>query len=320
MRAVVTGGTGFVGSNLVRRLLAEGHEVHLIVRRTSDRSRLEDIESDLSLHELEIEDTEALVRLLSGTAPDWLFHLAVHGGYSFETDPVRIVRTNVLGTSALLTAAGSCETLKVFVNTGSSSEYGDRDHAPTEEEPPSPNSNYAITKAASTWLSQRAGRESGRPTPTLRLYSVYGPWEEPRRLIPTLIRHGLSGSFPPLGSPSTVRDFVYVDDVVNAYLRVATSPPEDDPGAIFNIGTGGQTTLRELVEIAAEVFEISGEPRWGDYPPRAWETEVWMADIEKAKRELGWAPEVVLAEGLRRMGEWARDHPDALVPKGHSHP
>jgi len=104
---------------------------------------------------------------------------------------------------------------------GSSSEYGVKDHAPAENEQLEPNSDYAVAKAAATLLASHLGRERGLPVATLRLYSVFGPFEEPDRFIPTLVVHALRGQLPPLVDPAIARDFVYLDDVVEAFLLTA---------------------------------------------------------------------------------------------------
>src|SRR5207248_10756728 len=120
-------------------------------------------------------------------------------------------KTNILGTLHLLQAATEvgCQAL---VNTGSSSEYGLKDHAPDEEEVLAPNSYYAATKAAATWLCRLTARQQNASMPTLRLYSVYGPYEDGRRLLPNLVRRCLNGDWPPLVAPWVARDYVYVDD------------------------------------------------------------------------------------------------------------
>ena len=304
MRALVTGGTGFVGANLVRRLLSDGHEVHLALRPEARTWRLEGIEGQVDAHVAPLEDTEAVRRLATMVRPEAIFHLAAHGAYSFETDRVQMVRSNVLGTANVIAAALASD-CPVVVNTGSSSEYGDCDHAPREDEPARPNSDYAVTKAASTGLALQAAAVTGLRMPTLRLYSVYGAWEEPRRLMPQLVAHALVKAWPPLGPPWIVRDFVHVDDVVEAYLLAARDGGADR-GAIYNVGSGSQTSLEQLTAVAASVFEIEEPPRWGSYPQRAWDVRTWVSDPSKIERELGWRPAYGLAAGLAQMAGWVR--------------
>ena len=302
-RALVTGGTGFIGSNLTRRLLADGHEVSLLVRSGYRPWRIEPIRRDVRLLEVALADPDSIRRALAQTRPAWVFHLAAYGAYPSQNDLPRMVETNVIGTANLI---GACRSsgVEALVHAGSSSEYGFQDGAPGEAERLEPNSHYAVSKAAATHLCRQAARESGCWIPTLRLYSVYGPYEEPTRLIPTLIREGLRGHLPPLVNPEIARDFVYVDDVLDAFLAAAAEGRRDDPGAVFNVGTGVQTRVEEVVEVARASLKIAAEPEWGTMPDRRWDTSVWVADIRRIREQLGWEPRHTFAAGFRRTVEW----------------
>jgi UDP-glucose 4-epimerase len=305
-RTLVTGGTGFVGSNLVRRLLEAGHEVGLLVREGHDPWRLADLSRQVRWISANLEDHELVAAAVAEFRPQWVFHLAAHGAYSWQRDPQSILKTNVLGTANLLDAClGSG--FEAFVNTGSSSEYGFKDHAPREDEALEPSSTYAVAKAAATLYCSQAARAANAPVATVRLYSVYGPWEEPQRFIPQLVARGLEGRLPPLASPDTARDYIYVSDVCDAYLRLARGSVE--PGAIYNLGTEVQTTLRQAVEIARRVLGIAIEPTWQSMPDRGWDTNTWVADSSLIKARLGWSPKVDLDQGLRLTADWLRENP-----------
>jgi len=306
-RALVTGAGGFVGAGLARRLLDEGHEVTALVRPGSDPWRLRGMRRAAPLAEVDLRDAEAVGRAVRTARPEWVFHLAAHGAYSWQADPRGIFETNVLG---LINLASAClETdFESLVNAGSSSEYGFKDHAPAEDELPEPNSEYAVTKASAMLLCGFLARRHGRRLSTLRLYSVYGPWEDPRRLVPTLAARGLQGELPPLVSPETGRDFVYLDDACDAFLAAASAP--DAAGAVYNVGTGRQTTIREAVEVARRVLDIDAEPEWGTHEDRSWDTSVWVADPARIQRELGWRPRVDFENGFRRTVEWLRADPE----------
>lgn len=299
----MTGAAGFVGANLVHRLVADGHEVHAILQPTTNTWRLDDL-NDMRRFEGDIADGDDVERAFHSARPDWIFHLAAHGAYSFQTNIVGMAQSNVLGIATILAAAErhGCE---VLINTGTSSEYGDCDHAPREDEPPRPNSDYAATKATATWLCERA-RTRGVPVTTLRLYSAYGPYEEERRLIPTLLRAALAGGWPPLAAPTVVRDYVYVGDVIDAYMIAATNP---NRSTIYNVASGVQTSLAEIVRTAAELFSVAAEPRWGDYPNRAWDTRVWVGDPALIRSELGWVATTSLVDGLTQSASWLAAHP-----------
>jgi nucleoside-diphosphate-sugar epimerase len=307
-RVLLTGATGFVGANLARRLLADGHEVHCLVRPGHASWRLEAIRRDVRLHEAALTDAAGLVALLGGVRPDWVFHLAVHGAYSTQTALDVMVQTNVVGTINLVQAA-LAHGVEALVNTGSSSEYGFKDHAPAETEWLEPNSHYAVTKASATLFCRYTGQSQGAPVRTLRLYSVYGPWEEPSRLVPTLIVRGLRGELPRLARPEIARDYVHADDVSEAYVLAATHPGQA-PGAVYNVGTGVQTALAEVVETARAALGIAAAPVWGAMAPRRWDTAVWVADVRAIAEALGWRPRVEFTEGFRRTLDWYRSHPE----------
>jgi nucleoside-diphosphate-sugar epimerase len=253
-----------------------------------------------------LEDGTGLESELTGFKPHWIFHLAADGAYSWQRDPVSILRTNVMGTANLLNVC-LANGFEAFVNTGSSSEYGLKDHPPREDEALEPNSQYAVAKAAATMYCRQAARASGAPISTLRLYSVYGPWEEPQRFIPQLVARGLEGRLPPLASRETARDYIYVSDVCDAYLTVARGMP--DPGAVYNVGTGVQTTLGQAVDLARRVLGITVEPLWKSMPDRGWDTATWVGDSSKLQKRLGWRPATDLEQGLQLTAEWLRSNP-----------
>ena len=303
-RALVTGATGFVGANLARRLLSEGHELHVLARPDHTSWRIEEIRGDVRMHTVSIEDVEGVERAVRSIRPDWVFHLAAYGGYSWQNDLWQMVRTNIHGTAALLSACLATG-FEAFVNTSSSSEYGFKDYAPAETEALDPNSSYAVTKASATMFCRQAAVSRRVHLPTLRLYSVFGPYEDPGRLLPTLLMHGARGTLPPLVAPEVARDFVYIDDVCDAYLLAARTPT-DEWGPVYNVGTGVQSTVRNAVEIARQSMVIAVEPSWGSIANYAWDATIWVSDNRKIRAALGWQPRHTFEEGFLRMLEWFR--------------
>jgi dolichol-phosphate mannosyltransferase len=306
-RVLVTGGTGFVGANLVRRLLADGHAVHCLVRPEHAGWRLAGVRRDVELQRASLDDRGAVERAVRRAKPDWIFHLAAHGAYSWETDVDRIFATNVTGTMNLV-RAGLRSGFDAFVNAGSSSEYGFKKKAPGEREWVEPNSHYAVAKVAATHFCRLTAQRENAKIATLRLYSVYGPWEDPGRLMPTMVVQGLAGRLPPLVDPRVARDYVYVDDVSEAFVRAAAKP-HPEPGPVFNVGSGKQTTIRQVVEVARRVLAVAERPRWGTMPNRGWDTNVWVSDSRAIRRALGWRPRYTFERGFRQLVAWMREDP-----------
>jgi nucleoside-diphosphate-sugar epimerase len=306
-RALVTGGTGFLGTNLSARLLADGHEVHVLVRPGSDPWRLTALRPHIHLHEADVRDGAAVQRVCDLIRPTWAFHLAASGNSAWETDARQIIDVTLLGAVNVFDAAVriGCEAI---VHAGSSSEYGFSTGATAETDRLAPNSTYAVAKAAATLHGQQRARAHGDPIVTLRFYSVYGPWEEPARFLPALIVRGLIGEWPPLVQPSIARDFVHVDDAVEACVLGARAAVAQR-GEVFNVGTGVQTTAGDVAALAQRVLPLPGDPPWGRMPARAWDTATWLADVRFITGTLGWHPQVSFEEGFRRFVAWFKEEP-----------
>lgn len=309
-RALVTGASGFIGANLARRLTADGHTVTATCRPGADLWRLHGA-TGLDVRSLDVCDGQAVDELIKIAHPQWAFHMAAHGAYSWQTDPRRIFATNLLGTVNLIDACRRSAACEAFVHAGSSSEYGLKDHAPDEHESLEPGSDYAVAKAAATLYGRQPAREGdAMRVVTLRLYSVFGPYEDPRRLVPALVVRGLRGELPPLVDPDVARDFVAVQDAVRAFLLAATDAPH---GSVYNVGSARQTTIREIVQIARAELDLEAKPQWGSTARRSWDTTTWVSRTDRIRRALGWEPEIAIDEGLRGMAAWLRASGDEIA-------
>jgi polyisoprenyl-phosphate glycosyltransferase len=300
---LVLGAGGFVGANLLRMLLKYRDDVYGVVR-VLPAWRLDGVERR-HIFEIDLTDLAATRNMVGKIGPATLFDCIAYGAYSFETDHDLIYRTNFMALVQLVELLAQTSFV-ALIHAGSSSEYGLKSAGPLEHESLQPNSHYAVSKAAASDYIAFAGKVRRLPVANLRLYSVYGPYEDVSRLIPNLVAKGMRGEFPPFVDPATSRDFVYVDDVCAAFIMAAAKLTPDLYGESFNIGTGRKTTIAELAEVAREVFAIKGVPVFGDMAGRAWDLPDWYAAPGKAENLLGWTAQTELADGLGRTAEWLR--------------
>jgi nucleoside-diphosphate-sugar epimerase len=305
MSILVTGATGFVGGALVRRLSAAGHEVHILVRSNANRQRLAGL-SGIVEHEADLRDRERIEQVVRSIRPRIVCHCAVYGGFSAQNDTMTIFETNLTGTINLLRASERAG-MERFVSTGSSSEYGFKSAPMREDDLPEPRGDYGVAKCAATLHCRSEATLKGLPVVILRLFSPYGPWDDPRRFIPSAIGTFLRGESPVLATPRAVRDYLYIDDVLDLYQLVMELPVP--PGEIINGGSGCQVSVAEVAE---RLQRLTGgrAPRTETFAPQRPEPDEWVADISKARRLLGWAPRVDLDEGLSRTIAWMNEYPD----------
>jgi nucleoside-diphosphate-sugar epimerase len=304
---VVTGAGGFVGANLCRFLLERGERVVGVLGTATERWRMPEHPA-LELVQLDLRQRDGVQDFLERYRPEVVVNCAAYGAYSSQTDADRIYAVNVDSVRYLLEGLQRQGNLRAFVQTGSSSEYGLNCSGPSEDTELLPDSHYAVSKVAASALVRLYGTKHGLPAWNLRLYSVYGPYEDTSRLIPRLLLHAREGRLPPLVNPSISRDFVHVDDVCRAVLAVVQRAARLPRGESFNVGTGKRTTLRGLVSTVRKSFRVRVEPVWGSMPDRAWDNPNWFANPAKARRLLKWQAELSLEQGLRSTMGWVEAH------------
>lgn len=303
---LVLGGSGFVGANVMHLLLRHRRDVYGTATRLP-AWRLEQFPAEhVKVSDLLIDSN--LDDLLQSVQPRTIIDCVAYGAYSFETDSQLIYQTNFNLVSRLLAKLEHGK-LAIYLHAGSSSEYGDNACGPAEDAPPSPNSHYAVSKAAASSLIYYYGKKAGLPCANLRLYSVYGPLEDSSRLVPSLLRRGIEGRYPEFVHPDISRDFIYVDDVAEAFVDTALNLAESDYGESFNIGTGRKTAIAQCAAAAKDLFALTADPEFS-MPNRDWDVKDWYADISKAQARIGWRPRTEFREGLVRTLEWYRSLPD----------
>jgi len=315
---LVTGAGGFIGSRLTEALCARGARVRAFVRYNSraDIGLLKLLPAEV-LRSVEVimgdlQDEDALEKAASGTA--LVFHLGalISIPYSYQ-HPVEVVRANILGTLAVLQACrkAGCR----LIHTSTSEVYGSALRVPIDEQHPlQGQSPYSASKIGADKLVESYYRAFGVPAVTIRPFNTYGPGQSARAVIPTIITQALQAEEIHLGNLDALRDFTYLDDTVAAFIKAAETPGID--GETFNLGSGHEVSIRELSD---EIVELTGsrarvvvdEER---LRPEKSEVVRLLADNSKARRVLGWAPQVELREGLTRTIAWVRAHMDFYRP------
>jgi nucleoside-diphosphate-sugar epimerase len=300
-KVFITGATGFIGSNLTRRSLDNGAEVFINIRKTSDTWRIRDVLNEVNVIPVDITEYKKLKDSLKEIRPDIVFHLATYGGKAEQKNTEKIIETNIIGTVNLLRSCRDID-LNLFVNTGSSSEYGIKDSAMTESCLLEPVTEYGASKAAATLFCQTIAVTENLPIVTLRLFSPYGRYEQKSRLVPSLILSALQKINPRITSRQFVRDFIFIEDVLDAYEAVIDI--KNAPGKIFNIGSGQQHSVGEVADMIVEL--LGNEVTYEVGMPQAWKNEpsFWQADIQRSKAELDWEPKYSLRKGLAATIDW----------------
>lgn len=302
-KILVTGATGFVGSNIVRRLICDGHDIHILTRTLSNKWRLMDCFSDLHNHTVDLLNQEELKGLMTKIEPDVIFHLATSGIYGGIQRPDReVIETNLLGTINLINACNDIN-YKCFVNTGSSSEYGKKKQPMKETDLCEPINLYGISKCAATLFGQFIARTKDKPVIGLRLFSPFGPFDDKSRLMTYAITNALQNKPLLLGNPNAVRDYIYIEDVLDVYLQ-SIEKASGLKGEVFNVGSGSQITISYIVNKIIEITDSKSEIKWNSFSGRAHDTEKWEADIEKVSRSFNWRPKYYIDDGIRRTISW----------------
>ena len=302
-KILVTGATGFVGANLVRKLVNQNYQIHIITRSSSNKWRIKNILSKVKEHSLDLTKKDKLERLIKQIKPEVIFHLAAAGIFGgVEASRKKLIESNFLGTINLIDACSNID-YKCFINTGSSSEYGPKNKPMKETDICQPINFYGITKLATTSYGNLVGKAQQKPIINLRLFSPFGPFDDINRLITYVIVNAIQNKDLNLANPKGIRDFVYIEDVVNLYIK-AMSKVIKDKGAIFNVGSGKQITVLEIVNKIIELTNSRSKINWNSQISRPWDTKKWQADIKETSRFFNWHPQYSINQGLKESITW----------------
>jgi UDP-glucose 4-epimerase len=304
LKALVTGGAGFIGSNLVDRLVSRGDTVTVLDDlSTGKRANLSGRNGNVELVDGDVQDHDAVASAVGGA--DVVFHLAARASVARSVeDPMTTHAANAYGTLVVLLEARDAG-VKSVVYASSSSIYGDSETLPKSEEmPPAPLSPYAASKLAGEAYCRAFSLSYGLRTSPLRFFNVYGPRQDPNSeyaaVIPRFVARLLDGERPEVfGDGNQTRDFTFVGDAVESCLAAADTDLEGEP---VNVAAGGRTSLLELLRILGELTGRDVDPIFHD--ARTGDVRDSQASIERAKDELGYGPAVSLDEGLRQTVDW----------------
>jgi len=313
VRVLVTGGIGFVGSHLARRLVQQGDEVHIIVRPSSSTWRIDDVSRFVALWRGDLTDTEFVSRCMLECRPEMVFHLAADTrsrGMGADFSAIKsTLAINLVATLGLLEKLNHGDwPVRSFVRTGGLEEYGSGPYPSIESQRESPVSPYSASQVAATHYCVMLQQYLRFPAITIRPALIYGPAQSSQFFIPSLIEHCLRGRDFEMTSGQQARDLLYVDDVVDALIRASVA--DGLGGQIINVGSAKEYRLLDVAQAVRAAAGATIGLRVGCAPERPAEIQQLVCNSDKARVLLGWVAQTDLQTGLARTLGWYRKHLD----------
>jgi UDP-glucose 4-epimerase len=302
MRCLVTGASGFIGSSVVRRLLRRGNEVAVLLRTGRKPERLKDCLQNVKIIHGDLSQSESLPQVIQQHPLDAVVHLAWFGVTAeFRNSPLQISQ-NLVSTLAIWEAAMAAG-CKTWVGLGSQAEYGPCPGVLREDMFPRPITAYGVAKLAACLATAKMSELAGIRHVWLRLLSAYGPGDDERHMLPSVILDLMAVKKPALTRGEQVWDYLYVDDAAEAICVVL----EREVTGVFNLASGTTTTIRSIVEQIRNMIDPSLPLGFGEIPYRNDQVMHLEADISRLTTATGWRPSVSLENGLKQTIEWYRE-------------
>lgn len=310
MHILVTGGAGFIGSNLTHTFVSQGHQVTVVDDlSTGSMEKIETVMDKIRFVEADIADLDLMIEVMNGV--DVVFHEAALPSVPRSIDdPWKTNHHNTNGTLSVLIAAEKTGVGRV-VGAASSSAYGNTPTLPKVETMPSiPMSPYAVSKYVGEMYANVFYRVYGLETVMLRYFNVFGPRQDPdspySAVIPKFMALMLDGKSPSIhGDGEQTRDFTYIDNVIQANIKAATAPARQVAGRVFNVGCGDRVSLNDLMTALNNVMGTQIQAQYSE--KRAGDVRDSQADIAAAREAFGYDPTISLEEGLTRTLAWLKE-------------
>ncbi len=305
-RAFVTGASGFVGSHVVEQLLGAGAEVAILCRPDTNLWRLGELDRRVVHIQGDLANPGSYRDALREFGPEIVFHLAWHGVDNTLRNDLSQISANLQATLQLVDAAAEAGAL-AWIGAGSQAEYGPHMGRIGEDALTRPTTLYGASKLSACHLAGRVAALRGLRFAWLRLFSIFGPKDNPGWMIPRMVRALARGERPALTLGEQRWDYLGVQDAAAAFLAVASSPNAE---GIFNLGSGEAPRLRDTIEFIRDLIDPSLPLGFGEIPYRPDQVMVLQADIGRLQSEAGWSPRQSIRDGLRDTVDWYLTHPD----------
>ena len=300
---LITGAGGFIGANLVHDLINTKDQIHILIRKESNLWRLNNIISKCYVHFVDISKIKEVENVISEIKPETVYHCATYGVYPNQKDTQKIDQTNLIGTKNLVSSLAKNTDLKRLVNLGSVFEYGSKPGLIKETDSVQGLDHYSKSKILQTKMIEDFSQQHNLPAVTLRVFTVYGNFEEPGRLISDIMVAIIKKNPIKILSSSSIRDFIYINDVIDALKKISVKPGIN--GEIFNVGSGRASSVENIVNLVCNITDTDSEVIWQDKNDREYDKAgtKGYADIQKIEK-IGWKPKISLEDGLEKTYEW----------------